>query len=212
MSKSKEAQASKAVFDYLNKQNRPYSAIDICNNLHKEHGKTAIVKACEVLTEDGKIKEKINGKQKCYFADQSQFPDVDDNEIKEMDFEIVKLSELVQSKQEENKKLETELRSLNSSISTEDAEKEVNSLNEDCRKCKEKLSSLKGGAVQISPAEKDRIYKMREKFVKEWRKRKRMTNDVLGAILEGYPKTKKQLYEDVGIETDEDLHVTVPEI
>ncbi|CAG2245194.1 PSMC3IP [Mytilus edulis] len=176
MSKSKEAQASKAVFDYLNKQNRPYSAIDICNNLHKEHGKTAIVKACEVLTEDGKIKEKINGKQKCYFADQSQFPDVDDNEIKEMDVEIVRLSELVQK-----------LRSLNSSISTEDAEKEVNSLNED-------------------------IYKMREKFVKEWRKRKRLTNDVLGAILEGYPKTKKQLYEDVGIETDEDLHVTVPEI
>lgn len=28
------------MFDYLNKQNRPYSAIDICNNLHKEHGKT----------------------------------------------------------------------------------------------------------------------------------------------------------------------------
>lgn len=32
---------------------------------------------------------------------------MDDNEIKEMDVEIVKLSELVQSKQEENKKLET---------------------------------------------------------------------------------------------------------
>jgi hypothetical protein len=30
----------------------------------------AVVKACEVLTEDGKIKEKLNGKQKCYFADQ----------------------------------------------------------------------------------------------------------------------------------------------
>lgn len=32
--------AGVAVLDYLNKQNRPYSAIDICNNLHKEFGKT----------------------------------------------------------------------------------------------------------------------------------------------------------------------------
>ena len=38
---------------------------------------------------------------------QSQFPDVDDNEIKEMDIRITKLTELVQSKQEENRKLET---------------------------------------------------------------------------------------------------------
>ena len=29
-----------AILDYLNKQNRPYSAVDILNNLHKEYGKT----------------------------------------------------------------------------------------------------------------------------------------------------------------------------
>ncbi len=32
--------APAAVLSYLNKQNRPYSAIDIFNNLHKEYGKT----------------------------------------------------------------------------------------------------------------------------------------------------------------------------
>ena len=31
------------MLDYLNKQNRPYSAIDICNNLHKEYGKTVSI-------------------------------------------------------------------------------------------------------------------------------------------------------------------------
>lgn len=212
MSKSKEALAITAVLDYLNKQNRPYSVIDILNNLHKEHGKTAITKACELLAEQGKIKEKVNGKQKCYFADQSQFPDVDDNEIKEMDSKINQLSELVQQKQEENRKLDSELKGLSSSISTEDAKKELEMLGHECVKCKEKISTLKSGAVQISPGDKDRIYKSREKFVKEWRKRKRMANDILGAILEGYPKTKKQLYEEVGVETDEDLNVTVPEL
>lgn len=34
------------------------------------------MKACESLTESGKIKEKTYGKQKVYVADQSQFPEV----------------------------------------------------------------------------------------------------------------------------------------
>ena len=32
--------AKDAVLSYLMKQNRPYSAVDVFNNLHKEHGKT----------------------------------------------------------------------------------------------------------------------------------------------------------------------------
>ena len=32
--------AMTAILDYLNKQNRPYSAVDIFNNLHKTYGKT----------------------------------------------------------------------------------------------------------------------------------------------------------------------------
>ncbi|KAK3109125.1 hypothetical protein FSP39_023521, partial [Pinctada imbricata] len=99
--------AVKAVLDYLNRQNRPYSAIDICNNLHKEFGKTAIVKACESLAEGSQIKEKVYGKQKVYVADQSQFPDVDDSEIKDMDKNIVTLTQEAQDKQDVVKRLES---------------------------------------------------------------------------------------------------------
>ena len=38
---------------------------------------------------------------------QSQFPDVDDNEIKEMDMKISQLTELVKQNQEENRKLDS---------------------------------------------------------------------------------------------------------
>ena len=44
---------------------------------------------------------------------------------------------------------------------------------------------------------------MKDKTVSEWRKRKRMCCDMLDAILEGYPKGKKALYEEVGIEVDD---------
>ena len=43
--------AATDITNYLTKQNRPYSAIDIFNNLHKKYGKTVSVqeKPCFVL-------------------------------------------------------------------------------------------------------------------------------------------------------------------
>lgn len=53
----------------------------------------------------GKIVEKEYGKNKVYFADQSQFPSVSDKELKEMDDEIKSLTEESASLQEELGKL-----------------------------------------------------------------------------------------------------------
>ena len=55
---------NESVLEYLTQQNRPYSANDIVLNLHKEHGKTAVQKALDLLVADGKVVEKLNGKQK----------------------------------------------------------------------------------------------------------------------------------------------------
>ena len=38
-----------AILDYLNTQNRPYSAIDILNNLHKEYGKVVNYVYCSSI-------------------------------------------------------------------------------------------------------------------------------------------------------------------
>ncbi|XP_064614255.1 homologous-pairing protein 2 homolog [Liolophura sinensis] len=212
MSKGKDAGAVKAILAYLNRQNRPYSAIDIFNNLHKEFGKTAVVKGCESLAQDGKIREKTYGKQKVYVADQSQFADVDESEIQSMDKRVAEMTEELRTNMADIHKAETELKSLTSSLTTAEAERLLGEVTQSCHSLKSKLASLKEGQVLISKEDKDKIYHERAKFVKEWRKRKRMSNDILGAILEGYPKTKKQLYEDIGVETDEDYKVTPPEL
>ena len=67
----------------------------------------AIVKACEGLAAKGEIREKVYGKQKVYVADQSQFPEVDDSEIKSMDSNITELTQQVQSTMEDVKRLES---------------------------------------------------------------------------------------------------------
>ncbi|XP_046548943.1 homologous-pairing protein 2 homolog [Haliotis rubra] len=212
MSKNKDAAASKAVADYLNRQNRPYSVTDLLNNMGKEYGKTAITKACESLAADGKIREKAYGKQKVYVADQSNFPDVDDAELKSMDAKIVELTESVQQVQDRVRKLESELKTLNNAMSTDDAKMETERIENEMVSLEEKLRKLKEGQVLITPQEKDKVYKERVKYVKEWKKRKRISTDIINAILEGYPKTKKHLVEEIGLETDEDYSVKPPDI
>jgi len=212
MSKSKEGMANQSVFSYLLKQNRPYSATDLFMNMGKDLGKTAVVKALEGLAAEGKIREKVYGKQKVYVIDQSHFPEVDESGVKSMDEQISQLNGRVQLKGEEVRKLESEVKTFDGMISTAAAQEEVSRLQSEIEKMREKLEKLQKGTVLISKEEKEKVYKGRETYVKAWRKRKRISSDILNAILEGYPKSKKQLYEEVGIETDEDYNVSPPEI
>ncbi|KAH9499143.1 PSMC3 interacting protein [Bulinus truncatus] len=201
-----------AVLAYMIKQNRPYSVQDVFQNIGKDFGKTAVTKVMEGLTTEGKLKEKVYGKQKVYVADQSQFPDIKDTEILVMDQAKFHLNAQNQKLQEEINKLESELRFYQGIISTECARLELGNIYSDISILQAKLAQLKEGRILISKEEKDKVIEIREKYVKEWRKRKRISMDIINSVLEGYPKTKKQLFEEVGIETDEDYNITPPAV
>merc|ERR1719376_1644032 len=130
-------------------------------NMGKDLGKTAVVKALEGLAAEGKIREKVYGKQKVYVIDQSHFPEVDESGVKSMDEQISQLNGRVQLKGEEVRKLESEVKTFDGMISTAAAQEEVSRLQ----------------------SEIEKIYKGRETYVKAWRKRKRISSDILNAIL-----------------------------
>ncbi|XP_049860772.1 homologous-pairing protein 2 homolog [Schistocerca gregaria] len=203
--------ASEAVLKYLRDQNRPYSANDIFMNLHKEFGKTAIQKALDELTEKGKLKEKIYGKQKVYAVEQVQEGNSEDmnKELSDLDKEIAKVSDELQSAEQQLRAHESLLQKLLTTLTTEDAVKEKSVLEEKVSKLTEKLEQLSKNAVPISKKERDKIVNLRDKNVKEWRKRKSLCMDIVNSILEGYPKDKKSLLEEIGIETDEDAGVSL---
>lgn len=210
MSKSKDASAEKSVLDYLKAQNRPYSATDIFNNIHKEYGKTVVVRALEQLAQDNKIREKTYGKQKIYFANQNEFSEASESELAAMDEEIVTLEEKLQAV---NQKLQTQqsaLNSLTNSLTTEEVVEKIKATRDECDKLQAKLDALTSNTKMVDPEVREQIYSENAKYVKEWRKRKRMANDILEAILEGYPKGKKALLEETSVETDEDANVALP--
>ncbi|XP_065605247.1 homologous-pairing protein 2 homolog [Cyrtonyx montezumae] len=217
MSKGREGPAAgggaaAVLLRYLREQNRPYSAQDVFGNLQREHGlgKAAVVKALEQLAQQGHIREKAYGKQKVYFADQEQLPAAGDAELRVLDADIAARSAEVQALLQGCRQLEAELKDLNSAMTTLDMAREIEELRKDCATYAEKLERVKSVTNHVMPEEKEKVCSEQKLYCKEWRRRKRMATELLDAILEGYPKSKKQFFEEVGIETDEDHNVTPP--
>lgn len=56
---------------------------------------------------------------------------------------------------------------------------------------------------QIDPKVLSAIIKKRDTYTLVYQKRKRMCMNIIDSIMEGFPKTKQKLMEDIEIETDE---------
>lgn len=208
------AKCEAAVLEYLTKQNRPYSVNDVVLNLHKEHGKSAVQKALDVLVADARVKEKINGKQKAYVVCQENLPSASEAELSglENDLKIKKsaLDELVKVA----KAAEAEVKQYSSRPMTSAILSEIEALKGDAERLRERRDQLSSEASDAKPLDTKAIEAMakkKESAIKEWRKRKRSCVDVVNSILENYPKSKKILLEDIGVETDEDAGVSLPQ-
>ncbi|NXS13693.1 HOP2 protein, partial [Neodrepanis coruscans] len=185
--------------------------------------------------QQGRIREKTYGKQKIYFADQEQLPAASDAELRGLDGEIAGRSAELQALQQSCRHMEAELKELNSSMTTPEMAKEIEVLRKDCASYTEKLERIKSATNHVTPEEKEKVCREQQLYRREWRRRKRMVppvgvwgqpcrgshtqpspalsrqaTELLDAILEGYPKSKKQFFEEVGIETDEDHGVVLP--
>uniref|UniRef100_A0A8C9TNH7 PSMC3 interacting protein n=1 Tax=Scleropages formosus TaxID=113540 RepID=A0A8C9TNH7_SCLFO len=143
---------------------------------------------------------------------QSQFADVSDADLGDLDGRIAELNSQVQTVTQSCKKLDAALKELQSSLTTEEMTKEVEELKQECCACRERLKGIKSADNHVTPEEKEKVYKERNAYLKEWKKRKRLASDMIDSILEGYPKSKKQFLEEVGIETDEDCKVNMPSV
>ncbi|KAM4884624.1 homologous-pairing protein 2 homolog isoform 1-T1 [Sylvia borin] len=180
MSKGREAAAgggaAAVLLRYLQEQNRPYSAQDAFGNLQREHGlgKAAVVKALEQLAQQGRVREKVYGKQKIYFADQEQLPAASDAELRGLDGEIATRSGQLQALQQSCRHMEAELKDLNSSLTTPEIAREIEALRKDCASYTEKLERIKSATNHVTPEEKEKVCREQQLYRREWRRRKRM--------------------------------------
>ncbi|KAJ3190124.1 hypothetical protein HDU85_000415 [Gaertneriomyces sp. JEL0708] len=206
-------EATDVVLKYLKKQNRPYSAVDIFNNLGGAVNKVAVTKTLSQLVEEQQIHGKQYGKQWVYVAKQDEYEQPSKDALDEMDARIAHLKEQVATTKEENRQLQSTLNGLTGSLTNEQIEARLVELDEENAKLDIRLEKLRsGGASLLSKEDFRKIDTKLDDMRKEWRKRKRMFNEAWGAVTENVQGNLSEFAETVGVETDEMAGVDIKNI
>ena len=210
--KTEEKDGKGAVLKYLTNQNRPYSVNDLVANLRGEIPKKMMEKALDGLVADGKVKEKLNGKQKAYVVNQDEFPVASEAELDKYDQEANEVQNELNELNAEIKVKEDKIKFQNSQLTTAEAKKRLKEVQDEIAQLEVKLSELGDQKNMVDQDTMNAAKKSQTENVKEWRKRKRMFSNMADAVLENFPHPKKMLFEEMGVETDQDAGVTMPVI
>ncbi|KAL7589507.1 homologous-pairing protein 2 homolog [Lactuca sativa] len=206
----KSDSAEGIVLNFVNEQNRPLNSQTVADFLQKFNlKKTAIQKALDTLADSGKITFKEYGKQKIYLARQDQFQIPNTEELNQMKEENSKLQQILEEQKKANSQLEGEIKSLQSNLTLEEILSNDAKLRNQVKEMEERLAKLRGGVTLVSPEERKAVEKTFSEAISHWRKRKRMFKDVWDTITENSPKTPNEFKEELGVEYDEDIGVSL---
>lgn len=202
---------SDKVRKFMISANRPFSSNDVFSNLQKQGvGKSAVEKALEQMVKENVLYMKLNGKQKVYCVVQPEMTEQDKIEIRSMDEELLQINLVLREVERKCKETEVEVKSLRNTCTMAEAKLKVAEMEETVAQLKSQLDCIKESKhtdVHVSEKDRELVRKNYEKYTKEYRKRKRMCTNILDSIMENCPKTKKALYDEIGIETDESVNM-----
>ncbi|KAG8041765.1 hypothetical protein G9C98_007069 [Cotesia typhae] len=194
---------TEAVYQFLQVRIRPYNVNDIASNLSAETKKSAIQQSLDKLVKAGKVFEKTYGKIKiyCIVPDSTKEP----HELIRVDRELKahanELKTKFQSLDKEIKAREATLAALKATPSLEEARQQYEEVKARIEQLESKLKDLKAANNSEDLGEKKKnVQKNYDLYSRAYSKRKRLCTDVIESILEGFPGTKKALYDDIGID------------
>lgn len=196
-----------AIYDYLIKQNRPYSAIDIFNNLHGSVGKTACVKLLISLSERNLIHQKVYGKQSVFVARQDTGDIPSPEELASMDTQIEAAKRELDSENQRIEDLQSQLHTLTTTMTTEKLKEAIVKINVELKEKQARLEGLRTNGQKVDPTDRERVAKETDQLIKLLSKRRRLCMDIVGGILEGAgealgKKNAREFMEEIGCELE----------
>ncbi|XP_061987467.1 homologous-pairing protein 2 homolog [Populus nigra] len=206
----KSDSAEAIVLNFVNEQNRPLNSQNVADSLQKFNLKKAgIQKALDNLADNGKISFKEYGKQKIYLARQDQFDIPNSEELNQMKAENAQVQQQLDEQKRAISEVEGEIKNLQSNLTLEQIRHKEAKLQKEVKEMEDRLVKLRKGVTLVRPEERKAIAEMYSEKVSQWRKRKRMFKDVWDAITENLPKDLKEFKEELGLEYDEDVGVSL---
>ncbi|EYU40879.1 hypothetical protein ABFS82_12G079400 [Erythranthe guttata] len=206
----KSDSAEGIVLNFVNEHNKPLNSQNVADSLQKFNlKKAAVQKALDSLADSGKISFKEYGKQKIYLARQDQFDIPNNEELNQMKEENAKLQEQLAEGKKAIAEVEGEIKALQTNLTLEEIHARQIQLGDEVNQMEERLIKLRQGVTLVTPEERQAVEKIYTNMINQWRRRKRMFKDVWDAITENSPKNPKEFKEELGVEYDEDVGVSL---
>lgn len=207
-----EAAAKKLILAYLHQQNRPYSAIQVFDNLHKRVPKGTVEKVLPLLSEDAEclVRNKEYGKLRLFWSERANRTLPSEDELADLEDRTAALKEEIGHRVEEERGLRAELAALEA----DPPDAELNALIEGLRKDVDGKSRRLGGvaSVPVDPEAMRRAVEEHNFFRGSWLKRKAQCMEAVEVLAESLEKKTREACLLLGVETDEDASATVPDL
>jgi hypothetical protein len=190
----------------MKNQNRPYSLINIFDNLHGAIKKSQLQNILDSLTKEEKLIMKLYGSTKIYLCNQNLFPSVSEEELNSLDKKI-------NEKREENKIIKdninlknNELKTITNSFTDEELNKKIKELKKELEIKKKKVGLIENGEIEKINIDKMKIAeKNYEDSLKKYKKIKKICMGIFDQIAESMDITTKKIMDKIGVENDNEI-------
>ena len=204
-------EAKKAIAEFMEAQNRPFSVQNLIDNLSGRIKKTQTQRICDELWEDKILIVKEYNKTKVYMINQDIFPDTSTEDLDLLDEQIrirrVEWDEL----QNQLKELAIEVKRITTEPTNKELDDEIAKLEKEDKLLTKKLKNFgKKRKNVISEVEMKEIEAKMQEYIQEWKKKKRGWMDMINVITENMDKNRKDFMEEIGIDTDEANNTSWP--
>lgn len=205
-----ENAAKKLILRYMKQQNRPYSAIQVFENLHKRVMKGTVERVLESLAkmEGSSICVKEYGKNKIYWPDQKGMPTASADQLRSLDDQIKAKSAELRAVEARGMDTERSLKVLLSQPSDADLDRVLAEKEAIVADLQSKADAL--SKHSMDPQALLKSIRKHNHFRKRWLELKSGCMDIVENIAEAMEKKTAAVAESMGVETDKDMGVSPP--
>ncbi|KAK1942993.1 Homologous-pairing protein 2 [Phytophthora citrophthora] len=200
--------AEAAVLDYMRKTNRPYSLLNVFENMHRAIAKPSLTKLLDNLVAKEELVSKTYGKAKIYYMNQNNLPVPSEAEHLALEEQIKTVTADCAASEQELKNAEATLSGITLQISDADLDAALKQLDEEAATLEKKVETLdQPDRSPVSPGRKDALKRKFTTYRTAWVQRKRIAMDGVNQIADGMEKKTKAVLDLVGVETDEEAGI-----
>ena len=198
-----ESRAKEVILQYMRQQNRPYSAIQVYDNLHHRISKPFVDKALTALSEgeSSQLLMKQYGKASIFFYNQLLIPSIKPGEMEKLESDIAKLKNIANERAARVGTLTKALGDLTQEPTDDDLDAVVATLQSRVREKQTRVNKI--STCHLDPNALQNANRALVFFRTEYRKRKENCMDIVETLAENMNKKTKVVMNDLGLDVDE---------